>query len=113
MYDLSGTKLHGWTSSSNDLNFGGYAGNKISIINGQLGLLDAKSKQITPYTLAGEVIRHIQCAEITADTCVSMCECVMTTQSSSPATALLKCSSSICYLELWTGVIPISKIHLL
>ena len=40
----------------------------------QLAIPDVTNKRITLYTPAGEVIRHIQCAEIAADTNVSMCE---------------------------------------
>ena len=73
VFDISGTKLNGWAHQ--DSGYGGYAGNKVSINRGQLGVPDAKNKRITLYTPAGEVIRHIQCAEITAYTYVSMSEC--------------------------------------
>mgnify|MGYP001791458540 CR=1 FL=1 len=40
----------------------------------QLAIPDVTNKRVTLYAPAGEVIKHIQCAEI-ADTCVSMCAC--------------------------------------
>ena len=72
VYDLNGS--HILTLDHPDRN-GHYCGNKISVVQNQLAIPDVTNKRITLYTPAGEVIRHIQCAEI-ADTCVSMCEFV-------------------------------------
>ena len=71
-YELNGSVIRIWKHlDSNYWNLGG----KISIIKNQLTVADVSNKRITLYTPAGEVIRHIQCDEITANTCVSMCEC--------------------------------------
>ena len=72
VFDLNGSQINTW--NHHDENYE-YYGSKISIINNQLAVADVTNKRITLYTPAGEVIRHIQCAEITANTCVSMCEC--------------------------------------
>ena len=72
VFDLNGSQIHTWNHHDEN----GYGdGNKISIINNQLAVADVTNSRITLYTTAGEVIRHIQCAEITANTDVSMCEC--------------------------------------
>ena len=71
-YGLKGSVICTWDHhDSNNWVFG----SKISIINNQLAVADVTNKRITLYTPAGEVIRHIQCAGIPANTCVSMCEC--------------------------------------
>ena len=72
-YDLNGSVIRTWEHLDRISYF--VFGSKISIIDNQLAVADINNKQITLYTPAGEVIRHIQCAEITADTYVSMCEC--------------------------------------
>ena len=71
-YGLKGSVICTWDHhDSNNCVFG----SKISIIKNQLAVADVTNKRITLYTPAGEVIRHIQCAEITAGTNVSICEC--------------------------------------
>ena len=72
VFGLNGSQIHTWIH--HDINENCY-GNKISIIDNQLAVADVGNKHITLYTPAGEVISHIQCAVITADTNVSMCEC--------------------------------------
>ena len=72
-YKLNGSVIRTWEhlDISNYYNWG----NRISIIDIQLAVADVSNKRITLYTPAGKVIRHIRCAEITAHTHVSMCEC--------------------------------------
>ena len=76
VFDLNGSQIHTWNHIWNhhDINENPF-GNKISIIKNQIAVADVSNKRITLYTPAGEVIRHIQCAEITTHTRVSMCEC--------------------------------------
>ena len=71
VYDLNGLQSYSWYHSDKNR---WYHGNKISVLNNQLAVPDVTNECITLYTPAGEVIRHIQCAEI-ADTHVSLCEC--------------------------------------
>ena len=72
VFDLNGSQIHTWNHHDQNIE---YYGNKISIIGNQLVVADVTNKRITLYTPAGEVIRHIQCDEITPNTDVSMCEC--------------------------------------
>ena len=71
VYDLNGSHIRTWDHADRN---GSFYGNKISIVQNQLAIPDVTNKRITLYTPAGEVIRHIQCDEI-SNTYVSMCEC--------------------------------------
>ena len=72
VYDLNGSHIRTWDHPDRN---GNCFGNKISIVQNQFAIFDVTNKRVTLYTPAGEVIRHIQCAEIAANTYVSMCEC--------------------------------------
>ena len=61
MYDLSGQRITSWQHSDYSVS---NLGNKMAVIGNQVIVGDLSNERLTVYSLTGDIMRHIPCAQL-------------------------------------------------